>query len=264
MSKRLCIDLSGWGQIAVTGEDRRRFLHGMCTSDVEGLADGGWIRASILSAKGRLVSIIDILERGDHLLLLCQRDLRDSTIEFLDRHAMVDDVEFEPVERSAYAIWDSPRAVWEAAPQVGEPPEPVASDEEVHVRRVEAGLPRYGVDVTDKNFPFETPLDRTIDYQKGCYIGQEPIARVKARGSANKYLRGLLVEGEEAVEVGAAVDHPEKERASQVTSAAWSPEFGSIALALMPRMAWDVGTRVQVDGRPAEVVALPLGDDDAC
>jgi tRNA-modifying protein YgfZ len=253
------IDLRGWGQIAVTGEDRKRFLHGMCTSDIEKLPEGGWIRASILSAKGRLMSIVEILDRGDHHLLLTQADLRDPTIEFLDQYAMVDDVEFEPVAHPVHKVWDGPRAVWEAPPMFGAAPEPVASVEKVELLRVEAGFPRYGVDVTDKNFPFETPLDRHIDYQKGCYIGQEPVARVKARGSASKYLRGLRIEGEGGVRVGAPVDHPERAALAQVTSAALSPTYGAIALAMMPRLAWEPGTRVTVDGRPAEVVTLPFG-----
>jgi tRNA-modifying protein YgfZ len=257
--KGLNVDLRGWGQIAVTGDDRRRFLHGMCTSNIEKLSEGGWIRASILNAKGRLMSIVEILDRGDHHLLLTQPEFRDSTLEFLEQYAMVDDVEFEPVAHPIHKVWEDPRSVWEAPPVVGPTPEPVARAEEVELRRVEAGYPRYGVDVTDKNFPFETPLDRHIDYTKGCYIGQEPVARVKARGSANKYLRGLRVEGEGAVRLGAPVDHLERAGIAHVTSAAESPTFGSIALALMPRMAWEPGTRVEIEGRAAEVVELPFG-----
>jgi tRNA-modifying protein YgfZ len=257
--KGLNVDLRGWGQIAVTGDDRRRFLHGMCTSNIEELSEGGWIRAAILNAKGRLMSIVEIVERGDHHLLLTQPELRDPTIEFLEQYAMVDDVEFEPVAHPIHKVWEDPRSVWEAPPVAGPTPEPVARAEEVELRRVEAGYPRYGVDVTDKNFPFETPLDRHIDYTKGCYIGQEPVARVKARGSANKYLRGLRVEGEGAVRLGAPVDHPERAGIAHVTSAAVSPTYGAIALALMPRMAWEPGTRVELEGRAAEVVELPFG-----
>lgn len=262
--KTLNVDFSRWGQIAVSGDDRSRFLHGMCTSDIESLGEGNWIRASILTAKGRLVSIVEVLHRGDHHLLLCQPDLRDPTIEFLDQYILADDVELDTTEEAVHKVYRDPQAVWEAPPVLGPAPEPVASAEEVEVRRIEAGFPLYGVDVTGKNFPFETPLDRHIDYRKGCYIGQEPVARVGSRGSANKYMRGLQIADEGAVGPGAAVDHPERAGLARVTSATVSPEFGSIALALMPRRAWDVGTQVEIEGRSAKVVALPFGGEPPC
>lgn len=262
--KRLIVDLRAAGQIAVGGDDREQFLQGMCTSDVLSLAEGESRKASILTAKGRLVSIVDIARRDDHHTIFCQADLRDPTIEFLDQYVMVDDVELTPADEPAYTVWAEPEDVWRAQPVFGEPPEPPASAEEVEIRRVEAGFPHFGVDVSDRNFPFETPLDRFIDYRKGCYIGQEPVARVASRGSPNKYLRGLRVEGEGAVSVGARVDHPERRAAARVTSSAVSPEFGSIALALMPRGAWEVGDRVEIEGRSAEVVALPFGTEEPC
>jgi tRNA-modifying protein YgfZ len=262
--KTLHVDLSQWGQISVTGDDRKRFLHGMCTSNIEKLEEGGWLRSAILNVKGRLISIVEIAHRGDDHLLLCQPDLRDATIAYLEQYAMVDDVEFAAVEEPLHKVWSDPQAVWDSPPLPGPAPEPAASEAEIEVRRVEAGLPRYGVDVTEKNFPFETPLDRHIDYQKGCYIGQEPVARVKSRGTASKYLRGLRVEGEGPAPAGASVDHAEKAAISRVSSAVVSPAFGSIALALLPRMAWDAGTRVTIEGRAAEVVELPFGTESSC
>ena len=262
--KPLNVDTSHWGQITVHGDDRKRFLHGMCTSDIERLAEGESLIASILNVKGRLVSIVEIVSRSDHHLILCQPAMREPTIEFLDQFAMVDDVEFAASEQPLHKVWSDPQAVWTAPVVFAAAPEPVASADEVEVRRIEAGFPRYGVDVGEKNFPFETPLDRHIDYQKGCYIGQEPVARVKSRGTASRYLRGLRVAGEGPVTVGAAVDHPEKPGAARITSAAVSPEFGSIALALMPRVAWDVGAQVEIEGRSATIVELPFGAGPSC
>ncbi len=262
--KSLNVDLRDWGQIAVTGDDRAQFLHGMCTSDVARLAEGESCRASILNAKGRLMSIVEIVNRGDHHMILCQPDLRDATIEFLDQYVMVDDVEFEVASEPLHKVWSAPQDVWDAPPVLSPPPDPVASAEEVEVRRVEAGFPLYGKDLGDKNFPFESPLSRYIDYQKGCYIGQEPIARVKSRGEANKYLRGLRAVGGSPLSIGAKVDHPDKPGAARITSAAVSPVFGSIALALLPRAAWEVGGEVEVEGQRAEVVALPFGGAGGC
>jgi folate-binding protein YgfZ len=256
--KELIVDHSDWGQVKVTGEDRVRFLQGMCTSNVETLHQGQWLRTSLLNAKGRLVSVFELVNQGDHLLLVCEPQLTDKTIETLGRYAIVDDVSFETQSGPMFRRWTDPASVWTAAPELGDLPGAAASAEEVEVRRIEAGLPSYGVDIGEDNFPFEGPLDRHIDYQKGCYIGQEPVARVHARGSANKYLRGLVVEGSEPIEVGAALAHPDKDPAGTVTSTAVSPDFGVIAMAYVNKVAWEPGTEVSVAGRKATVRELPL------
>lgn len=255
----LNVDHSDWGKLVVSGDDRIRFVNGMCTSDIAKLPRGGWTRACVLSAKGRVLSIIEVMNRGDDLLILCEPQLADATLEVLDRHAIADDVAFERIGGPVHRAWTDPASVWDAPPVFAPPPQPVAAADAVEVRRVEAGFPRYGVDVTDANFPFETPLSRYIDYAKGCYVGQEPVARVHARGSAQKTLRGLRVAGEGPIAPGAEVSHPDRERAGRVTSSAVSPEFGTIALAYVHRGLWEPGTEVTVAGRRAEVVALPFG-----
>lgn len=256
--KELCVDQSDWARIRITGGDRVRFLHGMCTANIETLGPGQWRRACMLNVKGRVMSVFDVVAEQDALLVLCEPQVAEQTFEILDRHAIADDVEFDRESGPLHRIWGEPEAVWEAPPVLAPPPGPVASAEEVEVRRIEAGLPRYGVDVSADNFPFETPLVRLVDYEKGCFIGQEPVARVKARGSAQKTLRGLRVEGEGAVTAGAEVAAAARDRAGQVTSAAVSSELGSIALAYIHRAAWEPGTRVTVEGRAAVVEALPF------
>jgi tRNA-modifying protein YgfZ len=257
--KTLNVDQSGWGQLRMTGDDRVRFLQGMCTADVAKLPVGGWCRASILNPKGRVISIVDVVKEGDHLLLLCEPVLADKTREILERHALMDEVELEPVALPLHRVWATPADVWAAPPILAPCPAPAASDDEVEVRRIEGGLPRYGVDVSEDHFPFESPLARAIDYEKGCYVGQEPVYRVYSKGSANKTLRGLALEGDTPVAAGAKVAHPARENAGAVTSAAVSPDFGSIALAYLHRTVWEPGGQVTVDGRPARVVELPFG-----
>lgn len=255
---QVIVDQSSWGHIRVTGEDRVRFLHGMCTADVQGLGEGDWGRAALLNPKGRVMSIFDVVARGDHLLLICQPELTDKTIRLLDEHVLMDDVELEPTEVAVHRIWGAPATVWDAPPIFTPPPGPESSAEAIEIRRIEGGLPRYGVDVTEDHFPFENPLGRTIDYEKGCYLGQEPVYRVHAKGQAARVLRGLRIEGDEAVAPGAEIAHPERARAGAVTSAARSPAFGSIALAYLHRTVWDPGNRVTVAGREATVVELPF------
>jgi tRNA-modifying protein YgfZ len=259
MSDPVLVDQTGWGTVRVTGGDRVRFLQGMCMGNVESVPEGGWLRTATLNVKGRLLSLFDLVRRADDLLLLCQPGLADATADLLSRHAIADDVEFARIDLPVHRVWDTPAAVWTAPPVLAPPPGPPASAEVVDVRRIEAGLPLWGVDVSDESFPFETPLARVIDYNKGCFIGQEPLARVRARGNPSRLLRGLRVAGSAAPARGSRVHHAERDDAGQVTSAAVSPVFGPIALAYLHRQAWQPGGTVGVDGQNAEVVELPFG-----
>lgn len=254
----MIVDQTDWGHIRATGADRVRFLQGMCTADVASLAPGGWTRASVLNPKGRVISVIEVVAQGDHLLISCEPSLTDKTLAALDKHVIMDDVAFEKVAQPMHRIWDSPSAVWDAPPVLAPPPGPPAPAEAVELRRIEAGMPRYGVDVGEDNFPFESLLARHIDYDKGCYLGQEPISRVHHRGGTSKLLRGLRVDGADPVAPGAAVLHAGRE-VGAVTSAVVSPDFGSIALAYIHRSAFEPGTEVEVAGRRAVLVELPFG-----
>ncbi|MEM9488715.1 MAG: glycine cleavage T C-terminal barrel domain-containing protein [Myxococcota bacterium] len=258
MTTELLVDHSHWGQIRVTGDDRIRFLQGMCTADVTAVAEGGWTRAAMLNAKGRVTSVIDICNRGDHLHLLCEPDLADKTIELLQKYAIMDEVEFEPTAGPVHRRWPNPAAVWDAAPIFAAPPGPAASPEEVEIRRIEAGLPSYGRDVSEDYFPFESPLIRHIDYDKGCYLGQEPVSRVHHRGNPNKALRGLRVSGADAPAAGAQVSHAERDKAGRITSSAVSPTLGAIALAYLHRSVYQPGAEVAVGDRSAVVYDLPF------
>lgn len=256
----MIVDQTSWGTVRVTGGDRVRFLQGMCMGDVAKVPVGGWLRTATLNAKGRLVSIYDLWAGAEELLLLCQPGLAEATRALLERHAIADEVAFELAEDLAvHRIWDTPDAVWSAPPIFAPPPGVPASAEEVEVRRIEAGLPLYGVDVADDSFPFETPLARLIDYGKGCYLGQEPVARVKARGTPSRLLRGLrFTDGGGPVARGTPIHHPARPDAGHVTSSALSPAFGPIALGFLARQAWEPGGEVEVAGRPAIVVEPPF------
>jgi tRNA-modifying protein YgfZ len=253
------VDQSSWGAVRVTGEDRVRFLQGMCMGNVDAVPEGGWLRTATLNVKGRLLSIYDLVRRADHLILLCQPGLADATAELLGRHAIADDVTFERVDIPVHRMWSTPAAVWDAPPVFAPPAGPPASAEAVEARRIEAGLPLWGVDASEDNFPFETPLARLIDYNKGCFIGQEPVARVRARGTPNQMLRGLRLADAPVPARGARIRHPQRDDAGQVTSAIRSPSYGTIALGYLHRTAWQPGAQVMVDGHPAEVVELPFG-----
>ena len=253
----MIVEQNEYGHVRVTGDDRVRFLQGLTTANVEKLDRGGHTWGAILSPKGRVLSVIELVREHDCVWLHCEPQLTEKTLAILEKHAMLDDVAFERVTSPAYRIWEQSSDVWDQAPVLGLAPGPSAPEGVVEIERVLAGWPRYGVDVDEDCFPFETPLARYLDYDKGCYVGQEPVFRVHAQGKAARAMRGLVIEGHGAVARGAVVVHPAKADAGHVTSSVVSPR-GPIALAYLHRTAWDPGGDVTVDGRPAKVVELPF------
>jgi tRNA-modifying protein YgfZ len=133
---------------------------------------------------------------------------------------------------------------------------PVA-DEAAECLRIESGRPRYGVDLDDTVIPQEAGLnDRAVSFTKGCYVGQETVARLFYRGKPNRHLRGLRADA--PLTAGDEV-RVEERTVATVTSATVSPRLGAIALALVRREA-PPGSRVSVgaDGVGARVVELPF------
>jgi folate-binding protein YgfZ len=124
--------------------------------------------------------------------------------------------------------------------------------------RVEAGVPRYGQDMVDTTIPLEANLSHAISYNKGCYIGQEVIARATFRGHMNRKLTGLLL-GEAEAAPGAELRKGEK-KVGWITSVVRSPARGQrVALGYVHRDHLDPGTELTVAGGPTvTVAALPF------
>jgi len=125
--------------------------------------------------------------------------------------------------------------------------------------RIEAGIPWFGRDFGDANLPQETGEDEAVSYTKGCYLGQEVVARLHYRGQVSKLLCGLRFEADEVPVPGTALvleDRP----AGTLTSATFSPRLGSVVgMAILQRRAAELGTRLGVEGGGhAEVTKSPL------
>ena len=131
------------------------------------------------------------------------------------------------------------------------------SEEAAEIVRVERGRPRYGIDLNDTTIPQEAGLnERAVSFTKGCYVGQETVARLFYRGKPNRHLRGLRLS--EAAPSGAEL-HLGERSVARLGSSLVSPALGPIALALVRREA-SVGDTLDVDGgASAEVVELPFG-----
>jgi folate-binding protein YgfZ len=150
-------------------------------------------------------------------------------------------------------------SIWQALLQAGATP---AGQEAYEILRIEAGMPRQGVDMDEERFVVEIGrIKQAISYTKGCYLGQEPIVMARDRGHVNRLLVGLRIAGPLAVPSGAKV-YRDGAEVGAVTSSAVSPRLGSIALAYLRRGSWDASTEVQVaadsENRNASVASLPF------
>jgi folate-binding protein YgfZ len=134
--------------------------------------------------------------------------------------------------------------------------------ETLNVVRVESGIPWYGIDVDDSQIPLEARLEKTISYSKGCYLGQEIIARCTFRGHLNRKLMGVILEGEAMAFAGDPVFQEERE-VGWVTSPVYSPTLHCpIALAYLRQEVWPEGTPLEIVSqgvkRGAKVANLPF------
>jgi tRNA-modifying protein YgfZ len=175
--------------IRVAGPDAEDFLQRMVSNDV---AAGDRCDALLLTPKARIVAPLRILRRGpEDFLLLTEPDLGDVVRTRLLRARVAAKVEIEPEEHRSWLVLGGDE-VLDERPQ-GED----ASDEEFERWRVESGIPLWGSELDDTVLPAEAGLEEThISFTKGCYPGQEPIARQHHRGKVNRRLRVLDVEGD--------------------------------------------------------------------
>jgi tRNA-modifying protein YgfZ len=136
-----------------------------------------------------------------------------------------------------------------------DPGVPFISEEVAECVRIESGRPRLGYDMDAETMPQEAGInERAVSFTKGCYVGQETVARLHYRGRPNRHLRGLRLP--EPVERGTDILLGDKV-VGRVASTCVSPRFGPIALALVRREA-EPGDRVSVNGATAELVGLPF------
>jgi folate-binding protein YgfZ len=157
----------------------------------------------------------------------------------------------------AVEVWvpvEGKAALWARLSSAGATPVPLSALEAL---RVEAGLGRMGTDMDEVTIPLEANLERGIHYQKGCYLGQEVIARVTFRGQVNKKLSGLRFSG--ALPARGTELRKGEKVVGRVTSAVQSPRFGAIGLGYVHRLFLEAGTELELpDGSRASVGPLPF------
>lgn len=313
-------DLSQRTQIELTGADRVRFLHNLCTNDIKALAAGQGREAFLTTAQGKLVGHTYIFATPASLLLDTVPGQAQRLLSHLDKYLITDDVKLiDRADDWAELFVTGPKAsdVLAAAsatlgdrlpPRALEHAEAVVAGTACWVRRVdlcgdsgyqvvvpcdraadaagalleagavpagmhafdilriESGTALFGRDMTEENLPQEVGRnDPCISFTKGCYLGQETVARIDAHGHVNQHLVGLRLDCESSPEPGTPVLHEGKE-VGHITSAAVSPRFGVIALAYVRRGHETPGHQLELhDADPttiARVAALPF--DRSC
>lgn len=153
---------------------------------------------------------------------------------------------------------ESDRAAVEAALDEAAEGELVRGDDAaLDILRVEAGVPALGRELDEEVLPPEARLERAIATDKGCYVGQEIVARLRARGQVNHLLVGLALEGDDTPPAGVELVAGER-TTGELTSVVVSPTLGPIALGYVRREHADAGTEVRFAGGRARVVDLPF------
>jgi tRNA-modifying protein YgfZ len=190
--------------VRVAGPDAEDLLDRMVSNDVKALAAGDACEALLLTAKARVIAPLVVWRRGDDdFLLLTEEGLGDSVRAALVRARFAARAEIEPEEHDAWLVLGAangagiPNADYgmDAVEVLDERPEgdPMAADE-LERLRIRARTPAWGKEIDDRVLPAEAGLvERAVSLSKGCFPGQEPIARLHYRGHANRGLRVLEV-----------------------------------------------------------------------
>lgn len=279
--------------IAVWGKEAVQFLNGLITNDVEKLAENSSMLAAFPNAQGRLLATVRVLKKDDKFLFETEEATHEKVFQNLFRFTFAGDFFVEDlsekyayfeVQSSKFNVQNSEFIVFES--RFGKDifvPETDAenfrnelkdqnavkiSDELYEVLRIENGLPIYGVDIDETTIVPEIDLPDLISYTKGCYIGQEIIARIHFRGHVAKKLTGLILSLATAsgsdkafpdALIGAEIKSPDGKNAGKITSATFSPKLQkTIALAFVRYDFLAEGTELKVGDLTAKVKNLPF------
>jgi tRNA-modifying protein YgfZ len=285
------IDRSERGKLALTGAEAKDFLHGQVTNDILGLEPGHGCYAAFLTHKGKMLGDLRVFDVGGELLLDCERVVLQELFNMINRFKLGRDVELHkrtlqmgllsvigpeapvlagPHEHDNAGVSLGGRDVIAVTTDVGTDlffaaedlaavraalPFEDGDEAAAEVLRVERGRPRYGVDLDQSVIPQEAGLnERAVSFTKGCYVGQETVARLYYRGKPNRRLLGLRLS--EPMEPGTELRLGEKV-VGRLGSVVVSPEHGPIALALVRREA-NPGDTVALEGSTGLIVDVPF------
>jgi folate-binding protein YgfZ len=162
--------------------------------------------------------------------------------------------------QESYEIWLAPKDVyktWQALIATGATP---VGSEALEIERIAAGIPLYGVDIRERDLPQETEQTRALNFNKGCYVGQEIVERIRSRGNVHRKFTGFLVEGAAPIAAGEKIVSGDKEVGEITSVAALRTPSGeqTVALGYIRREVGLPGREVMIATAKASVVQLPV------
>ncbi len=292
--ENLFFDFWGRVKLRISGGDRVRFLNGQITNDVSKATESSAVQASVLTAKGKLQGQLVLSATEDAFMIDADPELRAGLQERLERYAIADDVRFEDVSGafSIFHVLASDRPVlpafcrvlasnrfrehgWDVWVEMSKRDQVFAQlaenytfcdDACMEIFRIERGVARWNRELKEDIIPVEADLEQSsIDYEKGCYIGQEVISRMKMSGQRNKKLCGFVSLYNVPLEPGMKIfPVGESKETGWITSAAHSKRFGKeIALGFMKRPFFHAGFRLDAKNPEepgAQAVRIEVAD----
>lgn len=269
------------GLIAVWGKEAVQFLNGLITNDVAKLEQNSPMSAAFPNAQGRLLAVVRVLKRGEKFLFETEAATREKVYNNLFRFTFAgeffvedlsekyryyeisnfksqisnsDFIEFQNDFAANVFVLDD--AAENFLNELKSQNAVEISDDLYEVLRVENGVPKYGIDMDETTIVPEIG-DDAISYNKGCYIGQEIIARIHFRGHVAKQLRGLILESE--ANAGDELKSLDGKNAGKITSVVFSPKLEkTIALGYVRYDYLADGTELKVNEKNATVKNLPF------
>ena len=263
------------GLFAVWGKESIQFLNGLITNDMKTLEDGAMMKAAFPNAQGRLLAVVRVLRQGERFLIETEEATREKIWNNLFRFTFAGEFFAEDLsdKYSFYSI-SGERSNLEGEIEFERdvfvpietkfsfPGAVEISDEVYEVLRIEKGIPLYGVDMDETTIVSELGIDGIISYTKGCYIGQEIIARIYFRGHVAKQLKGLflseppeLADGGEQFELKSV----DGKNAGKITSVCYSPKLEKyIALGFVRYDYLANGTELKIGNAAAIVQNFPI------
>lgn len=264
------------GLFCVRGNEAIQFLNGLITNDVKTLEDGSTMLAAFPNAQGRLLAVVRVQRIGDKFLIETEEATREKVFNNLFRFTFAgdffvedfsDNYHYFSIENGKWKIENDENKehiyfgndVFVSADSSLDFSDAVEiSDELYEILRIENGVPLYGVDMDETTIVPEIGLPDVISYKKGCYIGQEIIARIYFRGHIAKRLQGLIL-GNSNVNPNDELKSAEGKNAGKITSFCFSPKLERyIALAYVRYDFLAENTELQIGDTTAIVKNLPF------
>jgi tRNA-modifying protein YgfZ len=258
-------DRSSRGKLRFTGPQRGWFLHQILTQHFEDIEPGDARAATLLTAHGRMVAYMETVATEDSLLMHFEPELIDSLPDAIRFYVFATDVQIEDITGDmglllvagkgakdavdslgpavivhptdelgieAFYLWVGRGHLGGVAAAIGEKGGTPATEEQLEAIRIANGVPRWGREMDEATFPQEVAIDeRAVHYDKGCYVGQEAMAKIHLRGKVNRRLRTL--EADDELQPGVELTDAE-DKVGTITSWAGKSGLGMLRYTIYP------------------------------